>query len=465
MRRYQLGWLLGLLALVLSGSQAAALSGFYVGQADSRLFNQTSRVVLTRHDGKTVVTMVNDYQGALAEFAMVVPVPGVLERGQIHVSERAAVDHLDAYTAPRLVKRFDNDPCRTDLAGQARRDGATATVAQEGADALGVTIEAAYAVCEYDVEILSAEQSDGLAAWLRSSGYRLPAGAEDLLAEYLAAGMRFLFARVNLEEQSKLGSSYLRPLQMAFESEDFALPIRLGTLNAAGPQELVVYLLTRHGRVETANYLTKRMPSDVELPLFVEDEPGTFYGAMFEAEVARAGGRVVFLEHASDLFTCEPCVAEPLALDQLRELGVFWLLDGPPPGLLPQPRDTAAPEVFVTRLHLRNDAEHFPADLRFRETADRSGFQVRYTLRHPWPGEPRCEAARDYLQALPPRFEQEAQNLARLTRWPIAEIRTMMEANDQSFAPPNLALAERKWWERLWPDSRIASGKSTPGGT
>jgi hypothetical protein len=40
-----------------------------------------------------------------------------------------------------------------------------------------------------------------------------------------------------------------------------------------------------------------------------------------------------------------------------------------------------------------------------------------------------------------------------------------MEANDQSFAPPNLALAKRKWWERLWPDSRIASGKSTPGGT
>jgi hypothetical protein len=463
MRRYRLGWLLGLLALVLSGDPAAAMSGLYVAQADSRLFNQTSKVVLTRHDGKTVITMVSDYQGALEEFAIVVPVPTMLERGQIHVTERAVVDHLDAYTAPRLIKRFDADPCRSGVAGQVPPDGAIDAVAKDG-DALGVTVEAAYAVGEYDVAILSAEQGDGLAGWLRSSGYRLPVGAEDLLAEYLAAGMRFLFARVDLEEQSKLGYSYLRPLQIAFESEDFALPIRLGTLNAAGPQELVVYLLTRNGRVEAANYPTRRIPSNHELPLFVEDDPGAFYGAMFEAAVARANGATVFLEHASDLFACEPCVARPLAMDQLRELGVFWLLE-PPPGVLPQPRESAAPEVFVTRLHLRYDAEHFPQDLRFRETADRRGFQVRYTLRHPWPGEPRCEAARDYLQALPQRFEREAHNLARLTRWPIAEIRAKMEANDQSFAPPNLARAERKWWERLWPDNRIAAERPANGRT
>jgi hypothetical protein len=463
MWRYRLGWLLGLLALVLSGDPTAAMSGFYVGQADGRLFNQTSKVVLSRHDGKTVITMVNDYQGALEEFAIVVPVPSLLERGQIHVSERAVVDHLDAYTAPRLIKRFDGDPCRSGVAEQVAADGAIDAVAKDGA-ALGVTIEAVYAVGEYEVAMLSAEEGDGLAAWLRSSGYRLPDGAEDLLAEYLAAGMRFVFARVDLEEQSKLGYSYLRPLQVAFESEQFALPIRLGTLNGAGPQELIVYLLTRNGRVEAANYPIRRIPSNHELPLFVEDDPGAFYGAMFEAAVARTNRATVFLEHASDLFACEPCVAEPPAIDQLRELGVFWLLE-PPPGQLAPPRESPAPDVFVTRLHLRYDAQSFPEDLRFRETADRSGFQVRYTLRHPWPGEPRCEAARAYLQALPQRFEREAHNLARLTRWPLSEIRAKMEANDQSFAPPDLARAERKWWERLWPDNRIASGRSATGGT
>ena len=283
MWRYRLGWLLGLLALVLSGDPTAAMSGFYVGQADGRLFNQTSKVVLSRHDGKTVITMVNDFQGALEEFAIVVPVPSLLERGQIHVSERAVVDHLDAYTAPRLIKRFDGDPCRSGVAEQVAPDGAIDAVAKDG----GARSRRSYAVGEYEVAILSAEEGDGLAAWLRSSGYRLPDGAEDLLAEYLAAGMRFVFARVDLEEQSKLGYSYLRPLQIAFESEEFALPIRLGTLNAAGPQELTVYLLTRNGRVEAANYPIRRIPSNHELPLFVEDDPGAFYGAMFEAAVTQ----------------------------------------------------------------------------------------------------------------------------------------------------------------------------------
>ena len=90
----------------------AAFCGFYVAKADADLFNQASKVVFARHDGKSVITMVNDYQGALQEFALVVPVPSVLERGQIHVGENALVDHLDAYTAPRLVEYFDEDPCR-----------------------------------------------------------------------------------------------------------------------------------------------------------------------------------------------------------------------------------------------------------------------------------------------------------------------------------------------------------------
>ena len=91
---------------------ASAFCGFYVAKSNSEMFNQASKVVFVRHDGKTVITMVNDYQGALQEFALVVPVPSVLERGQIHVTENALVAHLDAYTAPRLVESFDEDPCR-----------------------------------------------------------------------------------------------------------------------------------------------------------------------------------------------------------------------------------------------------------------------------------------------------------------------------------------------------------------
>ena len=55
--------------------------------------------------------MANDFKGDLKEFAIVIPVPTFLERGQIHVADKALIDHLDAYSAPRLVEYFDPDPC------------------------------------------------------------------------------------------------------------------------------------------------------------------------------------------------------------------------------------------------------------------------------------------------------------------------------------------------------------------
>ena len=42
------------------------------------------------------------------------------------------------------------------------------------------------------------------------------------------------------------------------------LPIRLGMVNAKGSQELFVYALTRKGRVETTNYRTVKLPSDID---------------------------------------------------------------------------------------------------------------------------------------------------------------------------------------------------------
>src|SRR5438477_8347652 len=90
---------------------ARAFCGFYVCKADTTLFNKASQVVLVRHEDKTVLTMANDYQGDPKEFAIVIPVPTFIEKEQIHIGEKALLDHLDAYTAPRLVEYFDPDPC------------------------------------------------------------------------------------------------------------------------------------------------------------------------------------------------------------------------------------------------------------------------------------------------------------------------------------------------------------------
>ncbi len=247
--------------------------------------------------------MVTDFQGDPKEFAVVIPVPTFIERGQIHVTNQALIEHLDAYTAPRLVEYFDEDPCR-----YGRYDMAQEALAAAGgrlrksqnavARSLGVTIEAQYTVGEYDIVILSAEQSNGLETWLKQNGYKLPAGASRGWGSYIKQGMRFFVAKVNLAEQSKLGYSYLRPLQVAYESPKFMLPIRLGTVNADGPQELFIYALTKNGCVETTNYRTTQLPTGMDLPVFVKNEFGDFYRAMFSEQVRKQNMKTVFLEYA-----------------------------------------------------------------------------------------------------------------------------------------------------------------------
>ncbi len=404
--------------LVTLAGPAAGFCGFYVAKADTELFNKASKVVLVRDGRSTTLTMANDFRGDPEEFAVVIPVPTSIGRNQIEVVDKAVIDHLDAYSAPRLVEYFDRDPCEPiALFGALTEPAARGNAPRPaGAAALGVKIEAQYSVGEYDILILAAEESEGLETWLTTNGYRIPDGASTVLGSYIKQDMRFFVAKVNLERQARAGFTFLRPLRVAYKSRKFMLPIRLGTVNADGPQELFVYALGRNGRIETTNYRTVKLPTNVQLPIYTEDVFADFYRDMFARSVAREDMRVVFLEYFWDMGWCDPCPAEPLTNAELRELGIDWL-DGE------DPAHPSEGEIYLTRLHLRYTAEKFPADLVFQETGDRKNFQARYVLRHPWSGEPTCDAAVEYLKALPARQEQWNQNLATLTGWPIETIR------------------------------------------
>ena len=101
-----------LLILCAKPELARSFCGFYVAKADTKIFNKASQVVLARQDDKTVITMVNDFKGDPKEFAVVIPVPTLIEKGQIHVGDKKIIDHLDAYTSPRLVEYHDGSPCQ-----------------------------------------------------------------------------------------------------------------------------------------------------------------------------------------------------------------------------------------------------------------------------------------------------------------------------------------------------------------
>jgi hypothetical protein len=229
------------------------------------------------------------------------------------------------------------------------------------------------------------------------------------------------------------------------------LPIRLGTVNSNGPQELVAFLFSPKGRIETTNYRTVKMPADVEIPMYIHKQKkfGEFYKAVFDKANQDQNGPVVFLEHSSSLLSGrnQPLSAEDAQqLGMASELGVNWFrgMNNGNPGLFHQ----AAQRIHVTRLHVRYTADTFPEDLMFQETGDRGGvFFSSYTIRHPWEGGVNCADGRRYKAGLPARHEQQAQNLARITGWDINKIRTAMGHTKPAAGNPG-----DKWWKNLWKD-------------
>ena len=411
-------------AALLASSAAPAFCGFFAGRAGASLFNEASQVILVRDGNRTVISMLNDYKGPLADFALVVPVPQVLERGQVRIGEKALFDRLDAYSSPRLAEYFDPDPCPD---GRRRYDmmlksGAMAKAEAPAlrelrdarARALGVAVEASYTVGEYDIVMLSAKQSQGLETWLLENGYRMPSGAAAALQPYVALDMKFFVAKVNLKEQAASGVHYLRPLQFAFESEKFMLPLRLGMINASPskPQDLIAYVLTRGGRVESANYRTVKLPANENLPPAIKRDFKSFYQALFDHQARQEDHRVVFTEYFWDMAWCDPCAADPLSADELRQAGVFWLdadvdtgraapAATPPPAPPIPPRLRRAPggaqNALLTRLHVRYTPQTFPEDLMFVQTRDRQNWQTRYVVQQPFMGT--LQACRDKTSA------------------------------------------------------------------
>jgi hypothetical protein len=137
---------------------------------------------------------------------------------------------------------------------------------------------------------------------------------------------------------------------------------------------------------------------------------------------------------------CDPCAADPLSPAELREAGVYWIGDNAARG--------GAQPVMLTRLHLRYTRESLPEDLVFHETQDRTNFQARYVLRHPWSGSvDACAEAGAYFSAVRQRQEREAETLSSLTGWPVQSIRSRMLLAGR---PP------QRWWESMWDARAIA---------
>lgn len=407
-----------LLGLILLFSQSAqAFCGFYVAKADAKLFNNKSEVILVRDGIHNVITMSSDFKGSLKDFAMVVPVPVLLKEKDIKVVERNIFDVLNDYSAPRLVEYYDQNPCgsfiyeENEMVSMALSDvTSTKSIDVKKAEKdYGVKIEAQYSIEEYEVLILSATESNGLKNWLIDNGYQIPVAAEEVLNPYIKSNMKFFVVKVNVEKAMKNNAGYLRPIQLSFDHEKFMLPLRLGMANSEGSQDMIVYAFTKTGRVECTNYRTVKLPTDRNIPLYVQEKFGSFYKSLFEKEYRAEGRNAVFLEYAWNVspyvsMKCDPCVGPPPINQDFVTAGVNWL-------------NSPNPSVYFTRLHVRYSRAKFPADLQFQVTPNTENYQCRYILTHPATGDLSCDEGQNYLSDLYNKRKREIDEAYALAGW------------------------------------------------
>jgi hypothetical protein len=294
----------------------------------------------------------------------------------------------------------------------------------------GVTVEAKFAVGEYDIVILSAEYSLGLYDWLKDNGYKIPDGAEAVLRPYVSGGMKFFVAKVNIDKvkYDKSGRTMLSPLRFHYDSETFNLPVRLGLLNSRGTQDLIVYILARNQRYEAANYKNLTIPTNIHVRKATRAHFARFYASLFD-ETMRKNPRAVVTEYSWQAMGCDPCPGPAAALQpqELATLGADVL--GGSGGATMAGRGRRGgwvPNGFVlTRLHTRYTRKSLGEDLVFkaappivggREIRPRgralekgalpsssNNFQARYIIRHRWRGKVTCENPRWGIWGGPPQ--------------------------------------------------------------
>ncbi len=394
-----------LIFVLFAGGSASAFCGFYVGGADAELFNNATSVVMMRDANTTVLSMQNNYQGPPSDFALVIPVPQILEEENVRTLPDAVFRAVDAMGAPRLVEYWEQDPCAPPaLALDAMAMGGAATRGAgfgSGRTQEAVRIEAEFSVGEYDIVILSADDSGALDTWLRQNDYSIPDGAAPYLRPYVESGMYFFVAKVDAERVTfgDDGQAMLSPLRFHYESDSFTLPIRLGLINANDKQDLIVSIIGRGQRYEAANYENVTIPTNLELTPDAKDRFGEFYAALFDRTLEQAP-RTVVTEYSWAADTCDPCPGASLRAQDFLTLGADVLGGGRRGWVL-------------TRLHTRYAAGDVGEDLVFRETGgivggrehrpqgeSRQGatasqvnnFQGRYIIRHPWEGPVECES-------------------------------------------------------------------------
>lgn len=392
------------LTFALCPTAAFAFCGTYVGDGASTLQNRTSQIVLVRQGDQTTLTLSSDYSGDAESFGLLIPVPPALVAEDISLVDPQWIQDIETYTNPRLVSYTCEDffgweppeqraalgvsmPGAVMLSAMACRNSENSIrYGDDWGDPMAsestVEVEAEVAVGEYDVVLLTAEESSDLLRWLNLNGYVIDQVAETMLQEYIDAGSAFLAAKINLERVSLEEELRLSPLRLRYTSEAVSLPLRLGTLNSTGVQDLVLHVISDldDGAYGVSNYLPVTVGDECMSKELGDGSFAPFYDDELDTILApgRLGEAAWLLEYAWSVSPwgphCDPCPPESLEIpvpeDTIAGLGFEW-----------EAADTFSgglPSFAISRIRMRYAPEQINEDLMLYSMGYLDNTQVRY---------------------------------------------------------------------------------------
>lgn len=241
------------LALVAGSMPAAALAcgGFF---CSNQPVDQTGEQILfvDLPDGRIQATVSIAYTGDTADFAWVVPVPGVPE---LSVGSDQVFAVLNGATTPSFQATLDESSCDIDNwwgefpnGGDDDLDsGAGGGTTNEGDGGVQILLEET--VGNYEAFVVGATAAQPLMDWLNCNDFRIAESSLPLVEAYLADGMNFLALR--LVDAATEGA--LTPITMEYDSERPMVPIVL-TAVATQPNLALQIFFAGAGRAVPLNY-------------------------------------------------------------------------------------------------------------------------------------------------------------------------------------------------------------------
>lgn len=179
--------------------------------ADRVINEPEQKAIIYFHNGEEDLIISPAYQGAVEQFAWIVPVPS---RPKVEIMPGDLFGELLDYTGPLAPSS----------------PGEVAVLERK-------------IVGDYDVSVLSASGSAGLTQWLSDNRYNVPEKAAKPLQNYIDKGWTFVACKVaDPKAERGLRAGILKPLRLTFRTNRPIYPLKLSVANPE-PFNLLVLLL------------------------------------------------------------------------------------------------------------------------------------------------------------------------------------------------------------------------------